>query len=119
MNSHRKMLDTNFLSATIKGHDITSSEKDSAQRIAIEDRREDLENKKQNRSQRKSYGNKLFVFLCVYMILVFMILFFCGFSLFGFTLSDTVLITLISTTTANVIGIFAFVVRYLFPAKNS
>ena len=112
------MLKTNFLSATIKGHDITSSEEDSAQRIAIEDRREDLENKRQNRNQRKSYGNKLFVFLCVYMILVFIVLFFCGFSLFGFTLSDTVLVALITTTTANVIGIFAFVVRYLFYSKQ-
>ena len=44
------MLNTDFLSATIKRHDITSSEEDSAQRIAIEDRREDLENKKQNRN---------------------------------------------------------------------
>ena len=114
------MLDTtDFLSATITGHDITSSEEDSAQRIAIEDRREDLENKKQNRNQRKSYGNRLFWFLCGYMILVFLILFFCGFSLSGFTLSDTVLVALITTTTANVIGIFAFVVHYLFPTKNS
>lgn len=113
------MLNTDFLSATIKGHDITSSEEDSAQKIAIEDRREDLENKKQNRNQRKSYGNKLFVFLCVYMGLVFLVLLLCGFSLFGFTLSDTVLIALITTTTANVVGIFAFVVHYLFPTKNS
>lgn len=112
------MLNTDFLSATIKGHDITSSEEDSAQRIALEDRREDLENKRQNRNQRKSYANKLFVFLCVYMALVFIVLFFCGFSLFGFTLSDTVLVTLITTTTANVIGIFAFVVRYLFYSKQ-
>lgn len=112
------MLKTNILNATIEGHDITSSEEDSAQRIAIEDRIEDLENKRQNRNQRKSYGNKLFVFLCVYMGLVFLVLFFCGFSLFGFTLSDTVLIALITTTTANVIGIFAFVVHYLFPTKN-
>lgn len=113
------MLNTDFLSATIKGHDITSSEEDSAQRIAIEDRREDLENKKQNRNQRKSYANKFFVFLCVYMGLVFLVLILCGFSLFGFTLSDTVLIALITTTTANVIGIFAFVIHYLFPTKNS
>lgn len=112
------MLNTDFLSATIKGHDITSSEEDSAQRIAIEDRREDLENKKQNRNQRKSYANKLFVFLCVYMGLVFLVLLLCGFSLFGFTLSDTVLVALITTTTANVIGIFAFVVRYLFYSKQ-
>ena len=97
---------------------ITSSESDSAQKIALEDSREELENKKQNRNQRKTYANKLFVFLCVYMTLVFLVLFFCGFSLFGFTLSDTVLVALITTTTANVIRIFAFVVRYLFYSKQ-
>lgn len=97
---------------------ITSSESDSAQKIALEDSREELENKKQNRSQRKTYANKLFMLLCVYMALVFLVLFFCGFSLFGFTLSDTVLVALITTTTANVIGIFAFVVRYLFHSKQ-
>ena len=97
---------------------ITSSENDSAQKIALEDSREELENKKQNRNQRKTYANKLFVFLCVYMALVFLVLLFCGFSLFGFTLSDTVLVALITTTTANVIGIFAFVVRYLFYSKQ-
>lgn len=97
---------------------ITSSESDSAQKIALEDSREELENKKQNRSQRKTYANKLFMFLCVYMALVFLVLFFCGFSLLGFTLSDTVLVALITTTTANVIGIFAFVVRYLFYSKQ-
>lgn len=114
------MLDTtDFLSANITGHDITSSEEDSAQRIAIEDRREDLENKKQNRNQRKSYANRLFWFLYAYMGLVFLVLLLCGFSLFGFNLSDTVLVALITTTTANVIGIFAFVVHYLFPSKNS
>ena len=36
----------------------------------------------------------------------------------GFELSDTVLITLITTTTANVIGIFVFVVKYLFNPKQ-
>ena len=97
---------------------ITSSESDSAQKIALEDSREELENKKQNRSQRKTYAYKLFVFLCAYMVLVFLVLFFCGFSLFGFTLRDTVLVALITTTTANVIGIFAFVVRYLFYSKQ-
>lgn len=97
---------------------IADSESYSAKEIALEDSREELENKKQNRNQRKTYSNKLFVFLCVYMALVFVVLFFCGFSLFGFKLSDTVLVALITTTTANVIGIFAFVVRYFFHSKQ-
>ena len=115
MNINKNLLNEDISDECI----ITSSESDSAQQIALEDSREELENKKQNRNQRKSYANRLFWFLCGYMILVFLILFFCGFSLSGLTLSDTVLVALITTTTANVIGIFAFVIHYLFLTKNS
>lgn len=87
---------------------------------SIEDdiKREQLRSISQDIDERKLYARYIYWFLCVYMALVFLVLFFCGFSLFGFTLSDTVLVALITTTTANVIGIFAFVVRYLFYSKQ-
>lgn len=47
-----------------------------------------------------------------------LIIFGCGSYHTHFGLSDDVLITLITTTTANVIGIFVFVVKYLFNPKS-
>lgn len=87
---------------------------------SIEDdiKREQLRSISQDIDERKLYARYTYGFLCVYMALVFLVLFLCGWSLFGFTLSDTVLVALIATTTANVISIFAFVVRYLFHSKQ-
>ena len=80
---------------------------------------EDLKGKKQDRKQRKSFSYLIFIFLCVYLELVFVILFFSGFSGLAFRMADSVLITLLSTTTVNVIGIFILVVKYLFPTERS
>lgn len=79
-----------------------------------DERREHLRSLKQDTDERKRYANKLFWFLIVYMIMVFSILFFQGFSVSSFHINDKVAIALISTTTANVIAIFIFVVKYLF-----
>lgn len=71
----------------------------------------------QDRAQRKEFAEKIFSFVCLYMFSVFLILFLCG-SPGSFKLSDTVLITLLGTTTANVIGILIIVVKYLFSRNN-
>jgi len=78
---------------------------------------EEVYDRQQNRMQRKEYADNIFAFLCVYMLFVFLILIGCGNYYAHFELSDTVLITLITTTTANVIGIFIFVVKYLFNTR--
>lgn len=75
---------------------------------------EELKQREQDREQRKAYAFYVFWFLVSYMVLVFAVLIFSGFNLWGFSLSNGVLIALITTTTANVIGIFAFVMKYLF-----
>lgn len=76
--------------------------------------------RKQDRKQRKEFASKIFYFLCVYMIVVFVLLLFAGIKGQGlcFTLSDTVLLALLGTTTANVISIFIVVAKYLFPNKK-
>lgn len=79
---------------------------------------EELENRKQDRAQRKRYANYIFGFLCIYMLLVFCILIMSGFCDIKFELSDSVIIALITTTTANIIGIFVFVVKYLFKSSG-
>ena len=40
-----------------------------------------------------------------------------GFPCISFKLSDTVLATLIGSTTASVLGLFAIVANYLFPKR--
>lgn len=86
--------------------------------VANKIRNEELENRRQDRAQLKVYADNLFTFLCFYMILVFFILYKSGSLYNSFELSDSVIIALITTTTANIIGIFAFVVRYLFKTPD-
>lgn len=70
---------------------------------------------KQDRKQRKIFSYVIFAFMCLYMAVSLIIVFLCGkFVLF---LSDGVLIALLTTTLANVIGIFNFVAKYLFNPK--
>lgn len=53
------------------------------------------------------------------MIFVFLILFLPGSKNSGFHLNDSVLSILLKTTTANVIGILAIVITYLFSRKRN
>ena len=97
------------------------SNRDVEQEIKIAEldiKKEELESKRQDRLQRKAYADNIFKFLCVYMIAIFIIIFRHGEILNGFELADSVVITLITTTTANIIGIFILVVRYLFNPSN-
>lgn len=64
---------------------------------------------------RVAYANNIFSLVCIYLCVVGIILWQSGKQLNGFQLSDNVLIALLTTTTANVIGLFTFVVKYLFP----
>ncbi len=49
--------------------------------------------------------------------MVAVVLFLSGFSVSSFQLSDVVLTALIGTATASLIGIFAIVVKDLFPGR--
>ena len=71
------------------------------------------------RAQRKKYADRIFVLLVVWLCTLVVILILSGFStLTGFNLTDTVLMTLIGSTTASMIGIFLIVANYLFPKRN-
>lgn len=80
---------------------------------------EKLKGKQQDRDQRKEFALKIFNFVSLYMFGVFFILILCGIDCNNFSLSDTVLVTLLGTTTATVIGVFNFVARYLFHNKET
>jgi hypothetical protein len=76
----------------------------------------EVQSKAQDIAMRKEYADKTYLFVCIYMCFVFFIIFLaCSPS--TFQMSDGVLITLLGTTTVNVIGLFAIVMNYLFPKK--
>lgn len=97
-------------------------EDDSPEKLQLKELRakvdrlyEENEGLKQDRKQRKIFSCIIFAFMCLYMAVSLIIVFLCGkFVLF---LSDGVLIALLTTTLANVIGIFNFVAKYLFNPK--
>ena len=76
-----------------------------------------LEDIKQGIKLRRKFAEKIFIMLSVWLALIMVIIFFSGFEFHSFKLSDGVLITLITTTTANVVAFFLVVTRHLFPLK--
>lgn len=99
-----------------KDMNLSDVQKDSS--LEDEEKRERIRGLRQNIDERKHYAKYLFKFLVGHMALVFVILFFNGFMFCGFLLSDTVIVALITTTTANVLTMFYFVVKYLFNADK-
>ena len=63
---------------------------------------------------RIGYANKIFIMVCIWLGCVIASVVMCGFHLWGFTLSDKVLITFITSTTINVVGLFAIVAKWMF-----
>ena len=90
-----------------------SSSEDTIKRAQL---LEDYYGKKQDREQRGKYSFRIFLFVCTYMVLALVILILCGCSILH--LSDGAIIALLTTTTANVIGLFAVVAKYLFHPRN-
>ena len=83
----------------------------------------DLFEKKQNIREKKKYARHLFGMLCIWLTLMMGILILNGFGKIPFTclkfsLSDSVIITLITTTTANVAAFFLVVTKHLFPSQS-
>lgn len=85
-------------------------------KVNLEHQREVLEGKKQDRRQRGVFSIWIFGFVCVYIIAVLTIVILCGADVL--CLDTTLLVTLLSSTTANVIGIFIIVAKYLFHSNG-
>lgn len=125
----------NILSGEKKGDDekdelqtdIQENESDTIRRKFLEQKlktenellAEELESHRQDRDQRKDFAMKIFGFVSLYMFGVFILLALSGVECNQFHLSDPVLITLLGTTTATIIGVFNFVARYLFHNKEN
>ena len=85
--------------------------------INLELKKEELASRVQDRRQRGIFSKWIFGFMAIYMlgILAILVLVGCG----VLSLSDTVLVALLTTTTAEVIGIFIVVAKYLFHKADS
>lgn len=80
--------------------------------LELETLKEELEGKRQDRKQRGKFAVCIFALMCCYLAVVLVIIRLKGIGLLS--LENTVLNVLLTTTTANVIGIFIIVAKYLF-----
>lgn len=78
--------------------------------------KEEIKDIEQDREQRKFFGYLIFCFVCLYMIAALILVYMQA--LHVGDLSDAVIITLLSSSLASVVGIFNFVAKYLFPSKK-
>ena len=63
---------------------------------------------------RKGYSGAIAWGTVAWLLGVMAVVLFAGFSVGGFKLSDTVIVTLITSTTVNVLGLFVIVAKWLF-----
>lgn len=81
-------------------------------------RKEELKGRVQDREQRKEFAIKIYHFLCFYLSVVLLLVILSATPLIKFELTEGIIITLLTTTTANIIGIFILVVKYLFATRK-
>ena|ERR1700744_4172227 len=72
--------------------------------------------KQQDMDERKLYAHRVFALICLWLACVMLVIISSGNGNLHY--SDTVMVTLLTTTTANVIGLFAIVNNYLFKTKK-
>jgi hypothetical protein len=97
---------------------IDANEKEIKQlSLDAEFEKEALKRLVEDNHARKSFSQWIFAVTVLWMFVVIMIVIQCGRKII--TLSDGVLIALITTTTANVFGFFYVVVNYLFNKDKS
>lgn len=99
---------------SLQNKTLRSEERQQGRRedIELDTLRENLEGKRQDRKQRGNFAVRIFNLMCIYLAVVLLIVTLKGFRVLD--LDNTVLNVLLTTTTANVIGIFIIVAKYLF-----
>lgn len=78
--------------------------------------RQTLKEREQDMEHRKKFACASGWVAVIYLAAVMVIVFLCGFGLM--CLSDFILAVLLGTTMTNVLGVFAFVMKYLFTPKK-
>jgi hypothetical protein len=104
--------------------DIGDDKPDEITSGALQDyeaERKKLENVsiQQNIAARKTYANRIFWLVSLWLGAMLTIVILAGFGQNGqwFYLADSVLIALVTTTTISVLGLFTVVINYLFRAR--
>jgi len=69
----------------------------------------------QDMDERKVYAHRIFILICMWLFLVAIVIIATGNGNLHY--SDGVMVTLLTTTSANVIGLFVLVTKYLFNPK--
>jgi hypothetical protein len=92
--------------------------KDEQRWYSREKRRVQLEGLMNDVAARKTWGERVFWLLVAWLAADFICVCADGFVWNGFHVSDTIVITLITTTTANVLGLGYVVAKYLFPTTK-
>jgi hypothetical protein len=113
--------DTNNSVEKLSSEDITRGiklEELELKRLDVSLKREELNSQEQDRKQRKDFSNKIFGLLIGFLSVTLLIVIASGIKPLCFKLSENLLITLLATTSADIIGIFILVVRYLFKATG-
>lgn len=103
--------------------DTVSSEPDATTRLEItnwelEEHKAKVRGVIQDIGERKKYAICIFVLVAVWLALMGSIILLQGFTIYRFTLSENVLIAVVTTTTAGVVGLLLVVVKYLFPSQS-
>ncbi|WP_129714070.1 hypothetical protein [Pedobacter sp. SYP-B3415] len=103
---------------TSYGPDLELGYVQDLKKSAINLKKLDLKNKsfEQDMKMRKVFAICVFVFIVMWSATVLVILFLSGFEYLRF--DTTTLVTLLSTTTANVLALMVIVTRYLFFKKR-
>ncbi|MDE2999179.1 MAG: hypothetical protein OXU79_08910 [Gemmatimonadota bacterium] len=103
------------------GPDVLTDREDKLidrQRRSEETKKLRLKNRelKQNISERKIYADRVYWLVGTFLVALFTLVLAQGWSAYtGFRIQNNVLIALITGATANVVGLFIVVVKYLFP----
>jgi hypothetical protein len=89
---------------------------EGAEALRLEDGRELLKGRKQDRRERKRYAELVFRLVCWWLAGVMALV--CAAGLETIRLNETVLMTIVGSTTASVVAIFVMVAKYLFPPRT-
>lgn len=83
-------------------------------RAQVRLKQEELASITQDRREREKFAKRIYNMLYCYLVVVGAFVIISSIDCLAITISDGVLITILGTTTANIITIFRFVARYLF-----
>lgn len=112
LSSENELTSDGYSEASVSATGEASDVAVDFQRKKIERLNEEIEDLKQDRQQRKILSYCIFGFMCFYMLGTITIVILCGLCMMR--LKESILITLLTTTLANVIGVFNFVAKYLY-----